>query len=112
MFSAERFLTQRICVTSDVRWSVYKQLLTYLEFLYRLLKFYHLVLALLQHLLRVFQVVGKSIYNFIHAGDHVRFSASLSPIPVSWPNEQNSRSRSFSCRLMVKPPRSRRRPTN
>lgn len=50
------------------------------------------------------QVLGKSIYNFIHTGDHVRFSSSLSPIPVGWASEPNNRSRSFSCRLMVKPP--------
>lgn len=50
------------------------------------------------------EVLGKSIYNFIHTGDHVRFSASLSPIPLSWANENSGRSRSFNCRLMVKPP--------
>lgn len=50
------------------------------------------------------EVLGKSIYNFIHTGDHVRFSASLSPIPLSWSNENSGRSRSFNCRLMVKPP--------
>lgn len=37
------------------------------------------------------EVLGKSIYNFIHTGDHVRFSASLSPIPLSWANENSGR---------------------
>lgn len=50
------------------------------------------------------EVLGKSIYNFIHAGDHVRFSASLSPNPMGWSSESTGRSRSFNCRLMVKPP--------
>lgn len=51
------------------------------------------------------EVLGKSIYNFIHTGDHVRFSASLSPIPtLGWAGETQTRNRSFNCRLMVKPP--------
>lgn len=50
------------------------------------------------------EVLGKSIYNFIHHGDHVKFSGCLLPMSIGWTNESNSRSRSFNCRLLVKPP--------
>ncbi|KAK6632415.1 hypothetical protein RUM44_007457 [Polyplax serrata] len=48
---------------------------------------------------------GKSIYNIIHHGDHARFSSSLLPMTIGWPesNPQNSR-RTFNCRLLIKPP--------
>lgn len=64
------------------------------------------------------EVLGKSIYNFIHHGDHARFSSNLLPMSMSWggtgggggtsggpsDNSSSSRSRSFNCRLLVKPP--------
>ncbi|KAL3282539.1 hypothetical protein HHI36_005719 [Cryptolaemus montrouzieri] len=49
-------------------------------------------------------ILGKSIYNFIHHGDHARFSASLLPMSIGWANESTNRSRSFSIRLLIKPP--------
>ncbi|KAB0798164.1 hypothetical protein PPYR_09157 [Photinus pyralis] len=49
------------------------------------------------------EVLGKSIYNFIHHGDHARFSASLLPMSIGWGSEPTNKSRSFSCRLLVKP---------
>ncbi|KRT85618.1 HLH domain containing protein [Oryctes borbonicus] len=49
------------------------------------------------------EVLGKSIYNFIHHGDHARFSSSLLPMPIGWASEPTNKSRSFSCRLLVKP---------
>ncbi|KAF5290781.1 hypothetical protein FQA39_LY14624 [Lamprigera yunnana] len=49
------------------------------------------------------EVLGKSIYNFIHHGDHARFSASLLPMSIGWASEPTNKSRSFSCRLLVKP---------
>lgn len=48
------------------------------------------------------EVHGKSIYNFIHHGDHARFSSNLLPMSLGWSNEP-SKSRSFSCRLLIKP---------
>lgn len=49
------------------------------------------------------EVLGNSIYNFIHHGDHTRFSSSLLPMTISWPSEPLNKSRSFSCRLLIKP---------
>ncbi|XP_059483291.1 nuclear receptor coactivator 2 isoform X2 [Neocloeon triangulifer] len=52
-------------------------------------------------------VLGKSIYNFLHHGDHARFSSGLLPMTLGWPNEGaagHSRSRTFTCRLLIKPP--------
>lgn len=49
------------------------------------------------------EVLAKSIYNFIHHGDHARFSASLLPMSIGWASEPTNKSRSFSCRLLVKP---------
>ncbi|KAG8233758.1 hypothetical protein J437_LFUL003829, partial [Ladona fulva] len=51
-------------------------------------------------------ILGKSIYNIIHHGDHTKFSSNLMPISLGWSNEpqQHSRGRSFHCRLLVKPP--------
>ncbi|KAF2881852.1 hypothetical protein ILUMI_24316 [Ignelater luminosus] len=49
------------------------------------------------------EVLGKSIYNFIHHGDHARFSASLLPMSIGWASEPANKSRSFNCRLLVKP---------
>lgn len=48
------------------------------------------------------EVLGKSIYNFIHHGDHGRFSATLLPMNLAWPNETTNKSRSFSIRFLVK----------
>ncbi|CAH0558274.1 unnamed protein product [Brassicogethes aeneus] len=48
---------------------------------------------------------GKSIYNFIHHGDHARFSSSLLPMTIGWSSSPpTSRSRPFNIRLLVKPP--------
>jgi nuclear receptor coactivator 2 len=50
-------------------------------------------------------ILGKSIYNFLHHGDHARFSQGLLPMSVGcWQAETPSRSRTFGCRLLVKPP--------
>lgn len=48
------------------------------------------------------EVLGKSIYNFIHHGDHTRFSSNLLPMSIGWASEPTNKSRSFSCRLLVK----------
>lgn len=48
-------------------------------------------------------VLGKSIYNFIHLGDHAKFSTCLLPMSIGW-TENTSKSRSFNCRLLVKSP--------
>lgn len=48
------------------------------------------------------EVLGKSIYNFIHHGDHARFSSNLLPMSIGWASEPTNKSRSFSCRLLVK----------
>lgn len=51
------------------------------------------------------EIIGKSIYNIIHHGDHGRFSANLLPMSMNWQSgSETSRSRSFNCRLLVKPP--------
>ncbi|XP_076457101.1 uncharacterized protein LOC143291220 isoform X2 [Babylonia areolata] len=51
---------------------------------------------------------GKSIYNIIHVGDHAQFSNSLVPMSLAtsltWPNDSPQKSRSFTCRMLVKPP--------
>ena len=66
------------------------------------------------------ELVGKSIYNIIHVGDHPRFSSNLLPMSAigsgySWPESQSastsstastagvSKSRCFNSRFMVKP---------
>lgn len=51
------------------------------------------------------EISGKSIYNIIHHGDHGRFSSNLLPMSINWQGgQENTRSRSFNCRLLVKPP--------
>lgn len=52
------------------------------------------------------EILGKSIYNIIHHGDHDRFASNLLPMSINWQgrSENNTRSRSFNCRLLVKPP--------
>lgn len=49
------------------------------------------------------EVLNRSIYNFIHHGDHARFSSSLLPMSIGWASEPTNKSRSFNCRLLVKP---------
>lgn len=71
------------------------------------------------------EVLGKSVYNIIHHGDHARFSTTLLP-SISWGSASGAgssatgagtsdgatnnsslgagRSRSFYCRLLIKPP--------
>lgn len=54
-------------------------------------------------------VLGKSIYNYIHLGDHARFTRCLLPMSVGWttPEPQggtSQRGKTFNCRLLVKPP--------
>lgn len=51
------------------------------------------------------EIFGHSIYNFIHLGDHTRFSANLMPMTIGWGSETTTtRSRSFSVRFLVKSP--------
>ncbi|KAL8576012.1 hypothetical protein ACOMHN_052030 [Nucella lapillus] len=51
---------------------------------------------------------GKSIYNIIHVGDHAQFSNSLVPMSLAtsltWPNDSPQKARSFTCRMLIKPP--------
>lgn len=51
-------------------------------------------------------ILGKSIYNFIHHGDHTKFHSNLLPMTIEWGNEQQvtNRSKSIDIRLLVKPP--------
>ncbi|XP_065567006.1 nuclear receptor coactivator 2-like [Artemia franciscana] len=51
-------------------------------------------------------LIGKSIYNIIHVGDHARFSSSLLPTSLGWCSDlpSSTRSRIFNCRLLIKPP--------
>lgn len=53
------------------------------------------------------EVIGQSIYNFIHHGDHFRFSSRLNPSIASWGNSdapgQQNRSKPLMCRFLVKP---------
>nr|AYI50060.1 steroid receptor co-activator [Monochamus saltuarius] len=50
-------------------------------------------------------ILGKSIYNFIHHGDHAKFHSNLLPM-IEWGSEQQptNRSKSIDIRLLVKPP--------
>lgn len=52
------------------------------------------------------EILGKSIYNFIHHGDHTKFHSNLLPMTIEWGNEQQvtNRSKSIDIRLLVKPP--------
>ncbi|XP_074027030.1 basic helix-loop-helix family member taiman isoform X4 [Leptinotarsa decemlineata] len=51
-------------------------------------------------------VLGESIYNFIHLGDHAKFHSNLLPMTIDWGNEQSisNKSKSIDIRLLVKPP--------
>lgn len=56
-------------------------------------------------------LVDKSIYNIIPVGDHARFSSNLLPMSIGnglgWspePNATVSKSRTFNCRFLIKPP--------
>ncbi|XP_052763081.1 AF4/FMR2 family member lilli-like isoform X1 [Mya arenaria] len=53
-------------------------------------------------------LVGKSVYNIIHVGDHAQFSNSLLQSHnggLSWPPESLSgKGRDFNCRMLIKPP--------
>ncbi|KAH9496215.1 hypothetical protein Btru_010515 [Bulinus truncatus] len=54
-------------------------------------------------------LVGKSIYNIIHVGDHPQFSNSLLPMTLTsglaWPSDSpTTRGCNFQCRMLVKPP--------
>lgn len=51
------------------------------------------------------EVLGESIYNIIHHGDHTRFSSALLPM-VGWTSLDTNapRSRTINCcRLLIKP---------
>lgn len=56
-------------------------------------------------------LIGKSVYNIIHVGDHALFSNSLLPMSVSsgigainWPLDNlGGKGRVFNCRLLIKP---------
>ncbi|XP_022919000.1 nuclear receptor coactivator 2 isoform X2 [Onthophagus taurus] len=47
------------------------------------------------------EILGETIYNFIHPGDHTSFVSSL-PMSIGWSSETSTKSRSFSCRLLIK----------
>ncbi|KAL5013735.1 hypothetical protein ScPMuIL_008005 [Solemya velum] len=52
------------------------------------------------------ELVGKSVYNIIHVGDHAAFSNSLLPMSqgaYQSPSKAGSKSRNFNCRMLVKP---------
>lgn len=51
-------------------------------------------------------ILGKSIYNFIHHGDHTKFHSNLVPMTSEWFSDQQvtNRSKSIDIRLLVKPP--------
>ncbi|XP_060582282.1 nuclear receptor coactivator 3-like [Ruditapes philippinarum] len=56
-------------------------------------------------------LIGKSVYNIIHVGDHAQFSNNLLPMSVSsgiggisWPSDNlGGKGRVFNCRLLIKP---------
>lgn len=53
-------------------------------------------------------LVGKSIYNIIHVGDHAQFSNSLvmsmgGVMPWGTGESNASKSRTFNCRMLIKP---------
>lgn len=52
------------------------------------------------------EVLGESIYNIIHHGDHARFSSTLLPMSVGFTSiEPNPpRSRAINCRFLIKAP--------
>lgn len=49
--------------------------------------------------------IGRSIYNFMHLGDHTKFHSNLLPMTIEWGNElpAPTRSKSIDVRLLVKP---------
>ncbi|XP_050406274.1 nuclear receptor coactivator 2 isoform X2 [Patella vulgata] len=55
-------------------------------------------------------LVGKSIYNIIHVGDHAQFSNNLLPMSLgnnlrfSNENSVNNKAKNFNCRMLIKPP--------
>ncbi|XP_048518470.1 nuclear receptor coactivator 3 isoform X5 [Dendroctonus ponderosae] len=50
-------------------------------------------------------LIGKSIYNFMHLGDHTKFHSNLLPMTIEWGNELQAptRSKSIDVRLLIKP---------
>ncbi|XP_076255265.1 basic helix-loop-helix family member taiman isoform X5 [Rhynchophorus ferrugineus] len=52
------------------------------------------------------EVTGKSIYNFLHHGDHTKFHSNLLPMTIEWGNDQATptRSKSLDIRFLVKQP--------
>nr|XP_022340433.1 nuclear receptor coactivator 2-like isoform X4 [Crassostrea virginica] len=54
-------------------------------------------------------LIGKSVYNIIHIGDHDQFNYSLLPMSlgslIPWPSDSAiAKGRTFNCRMLVKPP--------
>ncbi|XP_066143989.1 nuclear receptor coactivator 1-like isoform X2 [Euwallacea fornicatus] len=49
-------------------------------------------------------IIGKSIYNFMHLGDHTKFHSNLLPMTIEWGSDQPSptRSKSLDVRLLIK----------
>lgn len=50
------------------------------------------------------EVLDSSIYNFLHHGDHVKFSSCLLTPGWSDSDQPQPRNRTFNCRFYVKPP--------
>lgn len=52
------------------------------------------------------EIIGKSIYNFLHLGDHTRFHSNILPMTFEWGENVQpppARSKSIDVRLLVKP---------
>lgn len=54
-------------------------------------------------------LIGKSVYNIIHIGDHDQFNYSYLPMSlgslIPWPSDSTvAKGRTFNCRMLVKPP--------
>ncbi|CAG9768697.1 unnamed protein product [Ceutorhynchus assimilis] len=50
------------------------------------------------------EIIGKSIYNFMHPGDHTKFHSNLLPMTIEWGSDPppSTRSKSIDVRLLVK----------
>ncbi|XP_060517489.1 nuclear receptor coactivator 2-like isoform X3 [Cylas formicarius] len=50
------------------------------------------------------EIIGKTIYNFMHPGDHTKFHSNLLPMTIEWGSDQPvpTRSKSIDVRLLVK----------
>ncbi|KAL1513434.1 hypothetical protein ABEB36_002845 [Hypothenemus hampei] len=50
------------------------------------------------------EIIGKTIYNFIHPGDHTKFHSNLLPMRLEWGSDQPTptRSKSIDARFLLK----------